>query len=310
MDGDLFANLPQHTRHQGNHLPTLATSKPQPAADRSAILGFLDRPRTAKAVADHIGRRLSATTKRLEVLVERRLAVTTRHGLYVRTKLGKLRATASAAELRVSSSKPLEKREKILAFLNKKRATVEVAAHIGLTRDTTSRLLADMGRRYLVVRVGWGIWLRADCRKANSGDTDVAGTTTKPTRPQPIRDAILAFLVEPKSAKEVATHINRPVPVATGHLRAMRSRALVVRVSWGVWVRRDCCDNAPDPSTIRRNFPAQEALLRHLSEPRTLEELEQASGTPRSTFREALTKLVDSGAVLRQSDDRYARAPG
>jgi len=44
------------------------------------------------------------------------------------------------------------------------------------------------------------------------------------------REIILAYLSEPRQAKEAATHIDRPVPDATGHLAAMRrSRRHVVR---------------------------------------------------------------------------------
>jgi DNA-binding IclR family transcriptional regulator len=297
MDGgDLFPNLPKHHRHSGRHLEGLTSTTPPPAANRSAILAFLDRPRTAKAIAEHIGRRVPATIKRLEVLVERGLVATPKQGFYVRTKLGTLKVTASSAEQSAAL--------KALAFLIAERATVDVAAHIGRTRDTTSRLLAEMCRRQLVVRVGWGIWQRADCCKPSAA----AEVAVKPTRPQPIRDAILAFLAEPKSAKEIATHIGRPVPVATGHLRAMRERDLVVRVSWGVWVRRDCCDNAPDPATIHRNFPAQEALLKCLDKPRSLDELETVTGSPRTRLHELLVKLVASGAVRQRPGDRYALA--
>jgi len=56
-------------------------------------------------------------------------------------------------------------------------------------------------------------------------------------QPQPIRDAILAFLGEPRQAREVAAHIGRPVSNATGHLAAMRRRGLVVRTGHGRYER-------------------------------------------------------------------------
>ncbi len=86
-------------------------------------------------------------------------------------------------------------------------------------------------------------------------------------RPQPIRDSILAYLDEPRTAKAIAVHIDRRTSIATGHLRAMRLRELVVRLSWGVWVRRDQCDNAPEHSTILRTKSAQK-WLPDLSKPR------------------------------------------
>ena len=56
-----------------------------------------------------------------------------------------------------------------------------------------------------------------------------------PARPQPIRDAILAFLSEPRQAVEIARHIARPVPTTTGHLAAMRRLGLVERVGYGLY---------------------------------------------------------------------------
>ncbi len=58
-------------------------------------------------------------------------------------------------------------------------------------------------------------------------------------RPQPIRNAILAYLSEPRSAQAVARHINRPVPTATGHLAAMRRLGLVVRLGYAAYARAD-----------------------------------------------------------------------
>jgi hypothetical protein len=123
---------------------------------------------------------------------------------------------------------------------------------------------------------------------------------------QPVRDAILAFLVEPRSAKDLADHIDRKVSVATGHLRAMGLRILVVRVSWSVWVRCDRCPLAPDPATIRRNNPAQDALLEHLAQPRTVEDLERLTGKSRSKIRDLLTKMLASGSIERQPGDKFA----
>ena len=44
------------------------------------------------------------------------------------------------------------------------------------------------------------------------------------TRKQPIRDAIMAYLTEARSAKQIAEHIERKVSITTGHLRAMGIR--------------------------------------------------------------------------------------
>jgi hypothetical protein len=43
-------------------------------------------------------------------------------------------------------------------------------------------------------------------------------------RRQPIRNAILAYLTEPRTVKQIADRIGRRTSVATGHLRAMRAK--------------------------------------------------------------------------------------
>jgi hypothetical protein len=121
-------------------------------------------------------------------------------------------------------------------------------------------------------------------------------------RRHPIRDAIMAFLVEPRTVKEVADHIERRTSTATGHLRAMHRRALIVRLRWGVWVRRDKCKNPPDQTSIRRGRPTQDALLDHLHEPKTLEELEQITGNPRRSLQSALTAMVKRMAITKGDD--------
>jgi len=73
-------------------------------------------------------------------------------------------------------------------------------------------------------------------------------------RPQPIRDAILAFLTEPRSARAIADHIGRPVPTATGHLAAMRRRGLVLRLGFAAYAR---ADYVGPPVTFHRQRKAE-----------------------------------------------------
>jgi len=56
-------------------------------------------------------------------------------------------------------------------------------------------------------------------------------------RPQPFRDAILAFLGEPRAARAIADDIGRPIPTATGHLAAMRRRGLVLQLGFAAYAR-------------------------------------------------------------------------
>ena len=87
-------------------------------------------------------------------------------------------------------------------------------------------------------------------------------------RPQPIRNSILAFLETPQTVTEIAAHIDRRICVVTGHLRAMRLRGLVVRLAWGVWLRRDLCPDAPEHTTICRPKSTQGFLPEIIKEPK------------------------------------------
>ncbi len=136
-------------------------------------------------------------------------------------------------------------------------------------------------------------------RKARR-DTPVATS-----RPQPIRDAILGMLTEPRTVKQIAEHINRRTCIATGHLRAMQAKGLAVRLSWGVWVRYDRCPNPPNPADIRRSYPAQDVVLAHLKEPRTFADLLEKTGQSRSTLQHSLVKLQGRGIVKPLDDRRF-----
>ena len=112
------------------------------------------------------------------------------------------------------------------------------------------------------------------------------------TRKQPIRDAIMAYLTEARSAKQIAEHIERKVSIATGHLRAMRVRGLVVRVGWGQYIRTDQCEAPPDPATITRTNSTKELVRLYASEAQSLQQLQIL--TSRSG-----TRVVEAARALR-----------
>jgi predicted transcriptional regulator len=122
------------------------------------------------------------------------------------------------------------------------------------------------------------------------------------SRPQAVRNTLMAFLAEPHTVKEIAVRAGRTTSNVTGHLRAMRRKNLVIRLSWVVWVRRDKCDAPPDQATIRRSNPAQERLLEHLSEPKTLAELVGLTGRRGDTLRTILMKMAKRGQIEQQND--------
>jgi predicted Rossmann fold nucleotide-binding protein DprA/Smf involved in DNA uptake len=88
----------------------------------------------------------------------------------------------------------------------------------------------------------------------------------------------------------------------------MHAKGLVVRLSWGVWVRRDRCGLAPEVESIRRNNPTQDRLLPHLQEPKTLDDLVRITGQSRMALQSALTKMMKRAVVERRDGRAFAAA--
>ena len=109
---------------------------------------------------------------------------------------------------------------------------------------------------------------------------------------------ILAYLEEPRSARDIATHIGRTVPNATGHLRAARKRGHVVRVDWGRYVRADRCEKAPDPANIRRPNSDQDLLLSVVDQAASLDDLVRLTGRTAKRLRHVSSRIKARGVSL------------
>jgi DNA-binding transcriptional ArsR family regulator len=165
------------------------------------------------------------------------------------------------------------------------------------TRSTSGDLKMDGGN------------LLFDLPPAPGGRSGQHARNPPPRRPQAIRDTIMAFLIEPHTVKEIAIGIDKTTSTVTGHLRAMRRKDLVVRLSWGVWVRRDKNDAPPDHASIRRPNPAQERLLSLLTEPKTLAELQEITKRRGDILLAILMKLIKRGDIEHRADERFAAVP-
>ena len=113
-----------------------------------------------------------------------------------------------------------------------------------------------------------------------------------------IRAKILAFLDQPRSAREIATHIERTVPNATGHLRAAGKLGLVVRIDWGRYVRADRCEKVPAHETIRRPNSDLDILIGAAKQATTLDELIRLTGRPAGRLRRAADRLATKGTPV------------
>ena len=149
----------------------------------------------------------------------------------------------------------------ILAFLAAPRRIGEVARHTGAPQGTVRSRVAALVCTGQAAKAGPGLYV------ATGTPCVVPAVPTAPAsapcswRRQPIRDAILAFLDEPRQAQDVAAHIGRPVSTAAGHLAAMRRSGLVVRIAHGRYERTEPMpDQAPDRHGSRVALPVRAAL--------------------------------------------------
>lgn len=124
-------------------------------------------------------------------------------------------------------------------------------------------------------------------------------------RSQPIRDTLLAYLDEPRQACDVARHIGRTIPIATGHLGQMTRLGLVVRVAYGVYQLRDTCTRAPEPETIERGRPVEDQVRRIVDREKSFRQICDEAGRPARAVRPHLQKLVREHGIERVGEDFF-----
>ena len=135
----------------------------------------------------------------------------------------------------------------ILAFLAVPRRIGEVARHTGVPHGLVRSRVDALVCTGQAAKAGRGLYVATARPRAVPGVPAAPPSAPCSWRPQPIRDAILAFLGTPRQAQDVAAHIGRPVSTATGHLAAMRRLGLVVRTAPGRYERAK-----PPPGRVRR----------------------------------------------------------
>jgi len=148
----------------------------------------------------------------------------------------------------------------ILAFLAAPRRIGEVARHTGSPRGTVRSRVDALICTGQAARISQGLYVATGRPRAVPSVSAVPASAPCSGRPQPIRDAILAFLGEPRQAQDVAAHIGRPVSTATGHLAAMRRLGLVLRIAPGRYERAVVAGTAPDAHGDRGTVPVRSAL--------------------------------------------------
>jgi len=126
-------------------------------------------------------------------------------------------------------------------------------------------------------------------------------------RPQPVRDAILTFLTIPRSASEIAEHIDRPVPTTTGHLRAMIRCGLVRRIAFGTYAPGSY--DGPSVQLPQRRSQSSRTvraqLVAHLHELSSVQGLHLKTGVPTDQVWRALRDLWLSGLVAGNETEGF-----
>jgi len=148
----------------------------------------------------------------------------------------------------------------ILAFLAAPRRIGEVVLHTGSPRGTVRSRVDALICTGQAARISQGLYVATGRPRAVPSVSAAPASAPCSGRLQPIRDAILAFLGEPRQAQDVAAHIGRPVSTATGHLAAMRRLGLVLRIAPGRYERAVVAGAAPDAHGDRGTVPVRSAL--------------------------------------------------
>ncbi len=181
-----------------------------------AVVAVVDRPMRVRDVAAQVGEPPTALSAALAPLIKQ--------GRLSQPEPGVVAPAGFALPL--SAGEFLVMHNAVQACLTQPRRSAEVGRLLEITPEAARNCLHDLVRRGVAIRVGYGLYGMPD-----------AALPLVPARPQPIRDAILACLSQPRRVVEVAAYIGRPGSTTTGHLGAMKRLGLVVQIERGVYAR-------------------------------------------------------------------------
>ena len=129
----------------------------------------------------------------------------------------------------------------------------------------------------------------------------------KRTRPQPVRDAILAFMTEPRQAFEIARHTGKATASITGHMRTMLELGLVERIAYGRYARSGTVPVPPPHIALIRPHPLTNRVLGTLTEPKTPDEIAELLRLPVDRLLPHLQKMRKNGVIWCNRQGSFAR---
>ena len=277
--------------------------RPQPIRD--AIIAYLSVPRLARDIALHINRPVPVATGHLAAMQRRGPAKRIGYAVYAPPDWPEAAEAFSA----LARSQPA--RAEILEYLTEPRTLREIALHVNHSRQTAATHLAAMHKRGLVKNLGSGVYALAD----SPPEPPMANASS-----QPIRDAILRYLTEPRFVREIALHLDQPVLTVTGHLSAMQRRGLIRRVGPGVYAPLDSPIPAepagapvtPGPSRTRSGSQsaAHRCACALLTGPRNIQSLRLETGLPGADVAAGLNALWLAGLVAGDESKLYRLTAG
>jgi len=241
--------LPAAGTHVASALPAASPPATRPRGDlaRKVLACLASGPKSRAEIRRIVGGYTWDVYKAVDKLVRAGAAAEIGQGRY---------GAVPGAQERIGDHARLSRM--ILAFLAAPRRIGEVVRHTGAPRGTVRSRVDALICTGQAARISQGLYV-ATGRPCSMPNVPAASQSAPCSgRPQPIRDAILAFLGAPRQAQDVAAHIGRPVSTATGHLAAMRRRGLVLRIAPGRYQRAE-----PTPGQVRRGGIADPAADGH-----------------------------------------------
>ncbi len=214
---------------------SLPATRPRGDLARTVLACLASGPKSRAEIRGIVGGYAWDVYKAVDKLVRTGAAAETGNGRY---------AAVPGAQERIGDHARLSRM--ILAFLAAPRRIGEVVRHTGAPRGTVRSRVDALICTGQAARISPGLYVATGRPCAERCVPAAPAAAPCSGRPQPIRDAILAFLGEPRQAQDVAAHIGRPVSTATGHLAAMRRRGLVLRIAPGRYERAVVSGTAPD----------------------------------------------------------------
>lgn len=136
---------------------------------------------------------------------------------------------------------------------------------------------------------------------------DSTTRTVTPTRAQPVRDQILAYLTEPRHAYEIAAHTSRRTATITGHMRAMLRLGLVERVAYGVYAKAGTLRGPAPAEALVRPHPIRDEIFRFLTEPRHVRDIAAHLDRCQGKVTPQLRAMIEGGLVRCIAPHVFAR---